>query len=370
MTRKILRHVICALSAAAMFASVPVFAQDVDIYVNGNIIGTRGYLDDGTTYVPLRAVTESFGADVLWDGSSVHVNFDEDTLVSNLISQASESVVAIVGNYTGGSSSSYNETTAHGTGVVIKSNGLILTNAHVISDIENITVVFNDGTSYSATVECVDETSDLATIKINRLGLKPISFAQPEDIVAGKTVIAIGTPLKLNMRNSASKGIISGTNVPVDGCEYPLIQTDASINGGNSGGPLINLQGNLVGINSSKYSGVGIEGIAFSIPVETVNYVLDQFEKNGKVLRPDIGVSFDESWEARIGLPTTKGITVKNSTSKTLADGDVVTTVNGVEVHSIIDYNTAIRDTFDGTLNITFTRNGTEQTLPVEYELK
>lgn len=362
----------CAAAVLTLFSSAA-HAQQVDIYVNGNIISERGYLENDTTYVPLRAVSESMGAQVDWDGQSVHILMDEDTLVSSLIENVSESVVAIVGNYTGGGSSTadkYNEMTAHGTGVVIKSNGTILTNAHVVKDITNITVVFNDGTSCGATIQYMDEDSDLATIKINKLGLKPVNFGKPEDIIAGRTVIAIGTPLMLNMRNSATKGIISGTNVPVEECMYPLIQTDAAINGGNSGGPLIDLNGNLIGINSSKYSGIGIEGVAFSIPLETINYVLDQFEKNGKVLRPEINVSFEESWEAKIGLPTTKGLTVKNSSSSTLADGDVVTAVNGIEVHSITDYNKAVRDSFDGTLNITFTRNGTSQTVAVEYELK
>ncbi len=365
--------ILCTALCAAAFGSTCAFAQNVDVYVNGHILSVRGYLEDGTTYVPIRAASEGLGAEVSWDGQSVHVLTQEDDLVSNLIEDASKSVVAVVGNYkssTSSSASDYNEATAHGTGVVIKSNGLILTNAHVVKDIENTTVVFNDGTSYAATVQCIDEAADLATIKINKLGLTPIKFGTSDDIVAGRTVIAIGTPLTLNMRNSATKGIISGKDVPVEGCTYPLIQTDAAINGGNSGGPLINLQGELIGINSSKYSGIGIEGIAFAIPLETINFVLGEFESNGKVLRPDIKVSFDESWEARIGLPTTKGITVKNSKSETLSDGDVVTHVNGVEVHSIIDYNKAVRDTFNGTMNITFTRNGVEQTVSAAYELK
>ena len=98
--------------------------------------------------------------------------------------------------------------------------------------------------------------------------------------------------------------------------------------------------------------------------------MLDQFEKNGKVLRPEIKVSFEESWEAKIGLPTQKGLTVKNSHSTVLADGDIVTAVNGIPVHSITDYNKAIRDSFNGTLSITFTRGGAEMTADADYEMK
>lgn len=365
------------ISAALICVSLlntAAFAAEVDIYVNDRIIAQRGRLENGTTYVPLRAVSESMGARVDWDGQSVHILMQEDDLVSSVIEDAGKSVVAIVGNYSGKHSSSaseYNEATAHGTGVVIKSNGLILTNAHVVADIENITVVFNDGTSCPASVECIDKDSDLATIRINRLGLKPLAMrSSTADLRVGSTAVAIGTPLMLNMRNSATKGIISGVGVSTPDSYYPLIQTDAAINPGNSGGPLIDLQGRLIGINSSKYSGIGIEGMAFSIPVETIQYVLNQFEKNGKVKRPNVKASFDESWEARIGLPTQKGITVKNSSSAELRNGDIVTAVNGVPVHSISDYHMAVRDTFTDTLSFTISRDGTVSTVNVSYTLE
>lgn len=96
-------------------------------------------------------------------------------------------------------------------------------------------------------------------------------------------------PFRFQCEPSASKGIVSGLNVSTPSAYYPLIQTDAAINAGNSGGPLLNMKGQLIGINSSKYAGVGIEGINFSIPLDTINYVLNQFEQNGKVIRPDLG---------------------------------------------------------------------------------
>lgn len=367
------KKLIAAVLAAPVL-SVSCRAADIDIFVNGRILAQRGYLDDGTTYVPLRAVGEALGARVSWDGQSAHIDRTEDDIVSSVIEDVSESVVAIVGNYKSGASSAasdYNELTAHGTGVVIKSNGLILTNAHVVSDIENITVVFNDGTSYAASIEGIDKTADLATVRINRLGLKPATFkSSSAELRPGGTVVAIGTPVSLNMRNSATKGIISGIDVNAGGSYYPLLQTDAAINPGNSGGPLIDLTGAVVGINSSKYTATSIEGMAFSIPVETISYVLNQFEKNGAVLRPDISASFDESWEARIGLPTTKGITVKNSSSPELQNGDVITAVNGAEIHSVTDYNKAVRDTFTDTLTLTITRGAAQLDVNVSYTLK
>lgn len=353
-------------------------AENVNIFVNGKPQTAVGYLNGDTTYVPLRAVSEALGADVSWDGAtnSAYISFDEDNLVTKLVDEISPSVVAIVGNYKSeymtDTQNKFNELTAHGTGVVIKSGGIILTNAHVVESIENITVIFQDGSSYAGIVQNIDKQSDLAIVKINKLGLKPVAFASSDSIVSGKSVIAIGTPLSLSMRNTVTKGIISGVDVCMSDSYYPLIQTDAAINSGNSGGPLINMKGQLIGINSSKYAGVGIEGMAFSIPIETVNYVLTQFEKNGRVLRPDVGVVFENSWEAAIGLPTKKGITVKSGSSEVLKTGDMVMSVNGVAVHSIVEYNKAIRDTFTGgeKINVMLVRNGETITVDVPVTLK
>lgn len=362
MNKKIIPAIVLSLSLPLTAYS----ADSVNIFVNGSPLLSGGFIMNDTTYIPLRAVSEALGSDVSWNGTtrSVYVSSDEDTLTASVIESASESVVAIVGNYKSGyitgTASDYNELTAHGTGVVIKSGGVILTNAHVVEDLQNITVVFSDGESYAAQVQYTDKDSDLAVIKVGRLGLKPITFAEEGSVFAGQSVVAIGTPISLSMRNSATKGIISGTDVSISSAYYPLLQTDAAINGGNSGGPLLNMKGQLVGINSSKYSGVGIEGLAFSIPLDTVNYVLDQFEKYGKVLRPDLGVTLENSWEARIGLPTKKGVSVKASTSSQLLAGDELTHINGQEIHSIVDYNKTLRDTYtSGSVNVTYTRNGT-----------
>lgn len=356
---------IIAVIAALFIMQGSAYADDVNIFVNGAPLVTDGFISNDTTYIPLRAVSEALGANVNWDGESrsVYIDSDEDTRTAQVIAAAGESVVAIVGNlksgYITGTAADYNELTAHGTGVVIKSGGIILTNAHVVSDIENITVIFNDGESYPAQVQYIDKSSDLAVVKVNRLGLKPIAFAPAGSTFPGQTVVAIGTPVSLSMRNSATKGIVSGVDVSLSDSYYPLLQTDAAINGGNSGGPLLNMNGQLVGINSSKYAGIGIEGMAFSIPLETVNYVLAQFEANGRVIRPDLGITLENSWEARIGLPTKKGITIKASASGILQVGDVINMVNGIEVHSVADYNKILRDTYtSGNVSVVYTRGG------------
>jgi serine protease Do len=182
----------------------------------------------------------------------------------------------------------------------------------------------------------------------------------------GQSVIAIGTPLSLSMINSASRGIVSGTGVNI-GNQYLFTQSDVSINGGNSGGPLINLSGELVGINSIKYTGSNIEGMSFSIPVDTINYVISSFETYGKVLRPNIGVTLTESWESKLGLPTKKGLSVSASQNPLLLSGDSVTKVNGIDVHSIADYNEVLKKTYTGgSVTFTYLRNNVEGTAEIE----
>ncbi len=357
--------VVLALLSVGLTAN----AQDANVYVNGQKIDSQAYIIDDRVYVPLRAVSETLGASVQWDNStrSAIVEQSEDDIVINTIKNVSESVVTIVGNYSSPylsqNAQDYNELYAHGAGVVIKSNGTILTNAHVVKDIQNLTVIFGNGDTYSGTVQYIDETSDLAVVKINKLGLKPITFASEHSLKVGQSVIAIGTPLSVRHMNSASKGIVSGVGVSV-GAHYLFTQSDVAINGGNSGGPLINMKGELVGINSLKYVGSDVEGMSFSIPVDTINYVLNSFEKYGKVLRPETGVTFTESWESKIGVPTKKGLTVTYSKNEQLVSGDMITHVNGYEVHSVADYNEALKKSFDGkSVEFTFVRNGQSQTI-------
>ncbi len=364
-----MKKITAVLIAAAMLVS-PVMtlatADGVDVYVNNVALSSQGMIIDGTTYVPVRAVTEALGANVAWDGETrtVSIAMTEDDTVSKIIADASPSVVAIVGNYkpkyVSGSLYDYNQMTAHGTGVVIKSAGVILTNAHVVDGIENLTVVFSDGSCYAGVVTHMDKTSDLALVKVDRLGLKPIAFGKENAVSAGRSVIAIGNPLSLSMRNSATRGMISGVGVIIEGEYYPHLQFDAPINGGNSGGPLLNMQGELIGINCMKYTGDGIEGMSFAIELDTINFVLKGFETYGKVLRPELGVTLSESWEAKIGLPTQKGVTVMLSDRQELHVGDEIMKINGTEVHSVVACNKAIRDTYTGErLTVTVKRGAT-----------
>ena len=364
---------ICTLAVFSVSLFAQAFAQGggPKIVVNNEAIDIPSYIQDDLTYVPLRAVSENLGANVDWDGETGTVTITTGSsgqLIPKIVERLSPSVVGIIGNVDGGAAASYQDKYADGvaigTGVVVKAGGEILTNAHVVKDMSNIIVVLSNGEGYTGRIKCIDEKSDLAVVKIDKLGLTVAKLAEAGQIEVGETVVALGTPLSMSLRNSATSGIVSGVNRALFS-DYNLIQTDTAINPGNSGGPLVNLRGEVVGINSSKFSGVGVEGMCFSIPIDTVRYVLNQFDTYGKVRRPNIGVTFEEDWVAAYGLPTQNGLTIKamNETSAAkeagLTVGDVVTAVNGKGVHSIIEWNEIMKSYLPGhTVTLTVWSNG------------
>lgn len=368
-TIKILKKIIAA-SLLPLALQCTVFAQsDVKVYVNGSRVNENIIINNDLTYVPLRAVSESLGAKVIWDevSRSVYVYFTEEDAIAKVVADVSPSVVTIVGNYDSSDAvHTYNNLTMHGTGVIYKSNGHIITNAHVVKDIKNLTVVLNDGTMLPATVLYSDEMADLAIVKVNKIGLKPIAMADINSVESGRTAIAIGTPVSLSMRNTITRGVVCAVGVAVNDSHYKLIQTDATVNPGNSGGPLLNTKGELIGINSSKYASVSIDNMAFAIPVDTVQHSISQFETYGEIRRPKMDIVLENSWEAKIGLPTSKGITVKQSSMSEFLTGDIIGSVNGIEVHSIADWNEAIKKTYNGSLKIVYTRNGVKTEINIQ----
>jgi len=285
------------------------------------------------------------------------------SIVPDVIKQVSPSVVAIIGKPKEGASGNRFSLT-HGTGAIVKSDGWIVTNAHVVEDMERIVVVTSDGKEYAGTRKQIDRTSDLALVKINAKGLKTAKFASsPLKVQVGETVIAIGTPVSFSLRNTATVGVISGMNRSVSS-DYNLLQTDAAINPGNSGGPLVNLKGEVVGINSMKFVDVDIDSMGFAIPADTVQYVLDHFYKYGKVNRPSLGLELEESWSAVVGLPTEEPMTVLSLGSASagksgIAPGDKLYAVNGKQVSTIVELNELLKAYLPGqTVNATLLSDG------------
>lgn len=276
--------------------------------------------------------------------------------IPKVIEKASPSVVAIIGKPSSEMDKSLEKNRfnlAHGTGVIVSSDGVIVTNAHVVKNMKNIVVVTSDGTTYRGHASNIDEESDLALVKIDATGLKPATFASSSDIKVGETVAAIGTPISFALRNSVTVGIVSGLDRSVSS-QYQLIQTDAAINPGNSGGALINMNGEVIGINTMKYADVGVENLGFAIPVDTVKYVLKHFELYGKVKRAYTGLELEESWEAVVGLPSSTGLRVayvdadSPAAEAGIEQDEILLSVGGKPVKTLVDYNEAIKTYLPG----------------------
>lgn len=315
--------------------------------------GMQAKVVDGQVYVSTKDLVKAFGGSGQYDAKSGTYTYEGNEAIPKVIEKVSPSVVGIIGKSTEvqeGASDRYN--LAHGTGVIIRSNGWIVTNAHVIEGLTDPVVVTTDGNTYKITKTYSDVLSDLALIKINAKSLKPASFAKATQTSVGETVIAIGTPISFSLRNSATVGVISGLNRGVEET-YRLIQTDTAINPGNSGGPLVNLKGEVVGINSMKFSAVGIESLGFSIPVDTVQYIINQFFEYGKIKRASLGLQLEESWSAIVGLPTDDPLTITGVLSPEakkakIKEGDVIYSVAGTRVSSVVDINELLKKYLPG----------------------
>ncbi|WP_237177472.1 S1C family serine protease [Paenibacillus xylanexedens] len=310
---------------------------------------------DGQVYVNTKDLLKAVGGSGQYDAKSGTYTYKGSEAIPKVIEKVSPSVVGIIGKSTevqDGATSDDRYNLAHGTGVIIRSNGWIVTNAHVVDGLMNPVVVTTDGNTYKITKTYSDTLSDLALIKINAKSLKPASFAKASQTTVGETVIALGTPISFSLRNSATVGVISGLNRGVE-ATYRLIQTDTAINPGNSGGPLVNLKGEVVGINSMKFSAVGVESLGFSIPVDTVQYIIDQFFKYGKIKRASLGLQLEESWSAIVGLPTDDPLTITGVLSPEakkakIKEGDVLYSVAGIRVSSVVDINELLKKYLPG----------------------
>ena len=252
-----------------------------------------------------------------------------------------------------------------GSGVIYKIDGdtaYLVTNNHVVENADSLKVKLADGTTEDGELVGRDAVSDLAVVKISSKNVKSaIKFADSDATKVGSIAIAIGSPLGSKFSNSVTQGIISGQSriVPMDlnkdgqaDIETTLIQTSAAINPGNSGGALLNKDGDLVGINSSKFSNVDVEGMGFAIPSKEVQRVIAQLEKDGKVTRPFIGISQNDlanitsrsKTEIRkLKSDQTDGVvvtdTVKGSPAETagLKKYDVITKIGDKEIKNILE---------------------------------
>ncbi len=225
-----------------------------------------------------------------------------------------------------------------GSGVIISEDGLVVTNQHVIEEAEDIAVIFRDGSYTEASLVGQDELTDIAVLEVDmEEELTVPTFADSDNLRPGEVAIAIGNPLGLMFQHTVTQGVVSATErqVPIPGSDYSytFVQTDAAINEGNSGGPLINLAGEIIGINSAKIHDPHIEGIGFAIPSNTVERVIDDIIEYGYVIRPFMGVLILDLSDMT-GAATDRGVYIQEITPNSpaheagLEEGDVIVSLN------------------------------------------
>jgi Do/DeqQ family serine protease len=268
-----------------------------------------------------------------------------------------------------------------GSGVVVTDDGYILTNNHVVEGADEIHVDFTDGRSLSAKVVGTDKPSDLALLKIEGTGFKYVQLGDSNAVKVGDVVLAVGNPL--NVGQTVTMGIISAKGRSTglgDGSYEDFLQTDAPINRGNSGGALVNMKGELVGINSQILSGSGGNiGIGFAIPANMAQRVMNDLKTNGKVTRAQLGVGVQTvtaEMAASLGLPQgSGGVIVSQVTPDSAAAragierGDVITSLNGESVRDMNTLRNRIADAGPGsTAQLVIVRDGKERKISAKLD--
>jgi len=302
---------------------------------------------------------------------------DIETAITAAVQNVGPAVVTVVATipgqqtffgYTG-------DATSSGSGVFISSDGYILTNNHVIEGSQQIQAIFSDGSQQDASLVGADQYSDLAVLKISGRIPAVANLGNSDALNPGETVIAIGSPLG-DFKNTVTVGVVSATGRSIDtGSGYSidgLIQTDAAINQGNSGGPLVNLAGEVVAINTliirNSNSGTVAEGLGFAIPINTARTVSEQLIQKGYVSRPYMGISWQPITPrvaAVYNLPVQYGVYITDVASKSPADqsglqaGDIITGIDKISLDDTHSYiNTLFQYAAGDTITLTIMRNG------------
>ena len=285
-------------------------------------------------------------------------NTDVETAITKSVQKVSPTVVTVVGTIPGQTTffGTTSDQTVSGSGVFITNQGYILTNNHVVEGTKEVSIVLSDGSEQKAAIVGTDPYSDIAVLKTDGKVPAVAALGNSDVLNPGESVIAIGSPLG-NFKNTVTVGVVSATGRSIDtGNGYQiedLIQTDAAINHGNSGGPLVNLAGEVIGINTlivrNTGSGDVAEGLGFAIPVNTAQAVAQQIIQKGYFARPYLGISFqpiNPDIALRYNLPAQWGVYVTRISSGSPAsqagiqEGDIITKIGDVtldETHSYVN---------------------------------
>ena len=312
---------------------------------------------------------------------SANTGTSSETTVEEVVSKVADSVVEIATESV--TTSSYlgkYVTSGAGSGVIVTANGYIVTNYHVIEDAKKITVTTTDGTQYEATVVGSDSDTDLAILKIDATGLTSAVLGSSSNLLTGQSVIVIGNPLG-SLGGSVTTGIISALSreITISGNTMTLLQTNAAVNPGNSGGGLFDLNGNLVGIVNAKSSGEDVEGIGFAIPIDTAKTVIEDLINQGYVSgRFKLGVSLtdvttqQQAYQynvSELGVYVSSVDTDSNASKGGIKSGDRIVSIDGEEVSSSSEVSTIIKShTAGDKITIIVSRNSSQRTLTITLE--
>ena len=326
------------------------------LFAGGAVIGTMAAggsasTDSSTTASDSDSVpTLQINSKPASDSSGSADNYDtaDGMAGEDIYKKVSPSVVSVI--------STTAEGTGSGSGVIMSSDGYIITNNHVVEDAQSVSVQLSDGTSLDAEIIGTDEQTDLAVIKVTpTTGLTAAEFGDSDELEPGEYAYAIGSPGGVQFANTITGGRISAINrdLTVNDRVMTLIQTDASINNGNSGGALINKYGQVVGITSAKLSGnafgsATVEGMGFAIPINTAKDIVDELIQNGYVSgRPSIGITGQnvESADGSVAGVQVYSIDSRaKAASEGLQVGDVITAVDGTPTPTMDEVNTLKQD--------------------------
>ncbi|QWC22831.1 trypsin-like peptidase domain-containing protein [Bacillus haikouensis] len=331
------------------------------------------------------------------NGTTKNVSVDVTTDVTKAVEKASDAVVGISNiqsqSFWGQQGDSQGQAAGTGSGVIYKKAGnkaYIATNNHVVEGADQLEVTLADGTKVPAKLRGTDILTDLAVIEIDgsKIGKDAVAeFGNSDKLKAGEPVIAIGNPLGLQFSGSVTQGVVSGVErtIPVDinqdGVEdwnAEVLQTDAAINPGNSGGALINISGQLIGINSMKIAQEAVEGIGLAIPINSAQPIIDDLEKYGEVKRPAMGVALEDvnrisSYHQQETLKLPKDVNygvmirqvIPNSPAAQagLEELDVIVALDGEKVEDMIDLRKHLynKKKVGDQMNVTIYRNGKKE---------
>lgn len=319
----------------------------------------------------------------IYNADPITINTSDDIgTVSAVVKKSMKSVVGITTLETVNDLFGESDVGGLGSGVIVDSDGYILTNSHVVADgnAKEIKVLFDNGDQVNGKILWTDPTLDLAIVKVDIKGLTPMELGDSDKLEVGEIAIAIGNPLGLEFQRTVTSGIISGLNrtVAVDRNTVMdnLVQTDASINPGNSGGPLLNSQGQVVGINTAKIrSG---EGLGFSIPINSTKSIIKEVIEKGTFETVQLGIKgIDiQEYQSRLGIDLNleKGVIVLEVVGDSpaakagLANNDILLKIGKTDIESMQSLKKTLYDYKKGdTIDLTIIRNNKKETIKVSF---